>query len=150
MALRSSVNRSTGFTPNKLMLGREVNIPADLMFPPKQKDPKGVEEYVTDLAGLIRKAHEVARNSLKTSQKAMKRNYDLRVLQRTYREGDLIYMLDIATTKGSCKKLSPPWKGPGIITRVITPSLFCVKLKNAEMTANHDRLKPCKERVIPR
>ena len=57
-------------------------------------------------------------------------------------------MLDTATTKGRCKRLSP-WKGPGIITLVITPSLFRVKLKNAEMTANHDRLKPCKDRVIP-
>lgn len=36
-AIRSSVNRSTGFTrftPNKLMLGREVNLPADLVFRP--------------------------------------------------------------------------------------------------------------------
>ena len=32
-ALRSSVNRSTGFTPNKMMLGREVNQPVDLLFP---------------------------------------------------------------------------------------------------------------------
>jgi len=27
-AMRASVNRSTGFTPNKLMLGREVTQPA--------------------------------------------------------------------------------------------------------------------------
>ena len=32
-ALRATVNRSTGFTPNRLMLGREVNCPADLLFP---------------------------------------------------------------------------------------------------------------------
>ena len=32
--IRSSMNRSTGFTPNKLMLGREVNLPADLVFRP--------------------------------------------------------------------------------------------------------------------
>ena len=32
-ALRSSVNRNTGFMANRLMLGREVNIPAYLMLP---------------------------------------------------------------------------------------------------------------------
>ncbi len=32
-ALRSAVNRNTGYTANKLMLGREVNVPAYLMFP---------------------------------------------------------------------------------------------------------------------
>ena len=32
-ALRSSVNRHTGFTANRLMLGREIRIPAEIMFP---------------------------------------------------------------------------------------------------------------------
>lgn len=32
-ALRSCKNRSTGFTPNMVMLGREVNQPVDLTFP---------------------------------------------------------------------------------------------------------------------
>ena len=36
-AMRSTVNRSTGFTPNMLMLGREINLPSDLMFPIKEK-----------------------------------------------------------------------------------------------------------------
>ena len=31
-ALRFSVNRHTGFTPNMLMLGREINQPVDFMF----------------------------------------------------------------------------------------------------------------------
>ncbi|KAK3084611.1 hypothetical protein FSP39_016239 [Pinctada imbricata] len=31
-ALRSSVNRQTGFTANKLMLGREVNVPASILM----------------------------------------------------------------------------------------------------------------------
>ena len=35
-ALRSAVNRNTGFTPNRLMLGREVNIPATLMYKPPE------------------------------------------------------------------------------------------------------------------
>ena len=90
------------------MLGREVNIPAELMFPPKQKDPQGTEEYVNDLAVQIRKAHEMARKTLKTIQRAMKRSYDLRILQRTYREDYLVYMLNTTTAKGRCKKLSPP------------------------------------------
>ena len=38
-ALRTAVNQNSGFTANKLMLGREVNTPADLLYPdPKQGD----------------------------------------------------------------------------------------------------------------
>ena len=39
MAIRSTVNRQTGFTPNFLMLGREVLQPIDLML-----NPGGEEE----------------------------------------------------------------------------------------------------------
>jgi hypothetical protein len=31
-AIRSSVNRHTGMTPNKMMLGREINLPSELIF----------------------------------------------------------------------------------------------------------------------
>ena len=30
--IRTTVNRSTGFTPNRMMLGREVMMPLDLML----------------------------------------------------------------------------------------------------------------------
>ncbi|VDI62765.1 Hypothetical predicted protein [Mytilus galloprovincialis] len=44
-AMRSSVNRSTGYTPNKLMLGRETNQPADLMFG-SQSEKEGLRKIV--------------------------------------------------------------------------------------------------------
>ena len=80
----------------------------------------------------------------------MKRDYDLRILQRSYEEGDLVYLLDTASVKGKCKKLCSPWKGPAVITCKISGSLFRVKLKNAIFVVNHDRLKPCKDRQVPR
>ena len=49
-AIRSSVNRSTGFTPNMLMLGREINGPLALIFPgPDPNETSSSEQYVTDL-----------------------------------------------------------------------------------------------------
>ena len=42
MAIRSTVNRQTGFTPNSLMLGRELLQPIDLML-----NPGGEEERIT-------------------------------------------------------------------------------------------------------
>ena len=36
--IRSSVNRSTGLSSNQMMLGRKVNSPVDLVFPPVQED----------------------------------------------------------------------------------------------------------------
>jgi transposase InsO family protein len=150
-ALRSSVNRSTGFTANKLMLGREVNTPSTLMFPMVGgKHSISVEDYVQNLQQEITKAHEVARSKLKTSLKRMKRNYDLRILTRTYEEGDAVYVLDTATIKGKCKKLTAPWKGPGVIEKKISAFIYRVKMKNSIFVTNHDRLKPCRDRQLPK
>ena len=150
-ALRSSVNRQTGYTPNKLMLGREINIPANLVFANSAavSETKDMAQYVQDLEQAITSAHELARDKLQTSQETMKRNYDLQVLVKTYKVGDLVYLLDSATMKGKCKKLQQQWKGPGIILNKITPYLFRVKFPVAIMTANHDRLKVCKDREVP-
>lgn len=46
-ALRSAVNRHSGFTANKLMLGREVNTTASLMYrSPMQESPVNLDTYV--------------------------------------------------------------------------------------------------------
>jgi len=79
----------------------------------------------------------------------MKRNYGVRVLERLYEVGDLVYILDRAVLKGKCRKLCAPWKGPGIVVSRISPSLYRLQLKNAVFVANHDRLKPCKDRILP-
>ena len=112
---RGSVNRSTGFTPNMLMLGREVNTPAQLMFPNGMEKHEDYGEYVSGLMKTMENAHECARSTLKTSLKRMKRNYDLHVLLRPYAEGDIVYLLDMASVKGKSRKLLVPWKGPVLI-----------------------------------
>lgn len=151
MAIRASVNRSTGFTPNKLMLGREVNTPAQLMFPNARAErPEEYGEYVSKLLLNMEKAHTVARDTLKESLKRMKRNYDLKVLLRPYAEGDVVYLLDSASTKGKSRKLSSPWKGPAIILNKLSAYIYRVKLRKAIFVVNHDKMMPCRDRDLPK
>ena len=56
-ALRASVNRQTGFTANRLMLGREVNMPAHLMFPLAGEKSQNPGNYVGKLTANLQKAH---------------------------------------------------------------------------------------------
>ena len=56
------------------MLGREVNTPADLLYPaPKQGDTVDLEAYVVDLE---QTAHKTARGRLSTSEERMMWDYD--------------------------------------------------------------------------
>ena len=147
--MRSAVNRSTGLTANKLMLGREVNVPVYLMFPNRFAKPVAVDEYVAALMNNIQTAHNAARSILEDSLKRMKRHYDVRILEHVYQEGDLVYLLDTAVKKGQSKKLSPSWKGPALGVKKISASLYRVKSRKAFLVVNHDRLKQHKDRTIP-
>ena len=50
-ALRASVNGQTGLTPDKMTLGREVNVPVDMNFPlyKENKDSKTQEQCAAKL-----------------------------------------------------------------------------------------------------
>ena len=74
---------------------------------PESRGDHDIGEYVAELEESIRESHEVARKTLRTSQERMKRDYDLRVNVRSYSVGDCVYILDTATVKGKCRKLSP-------------------------------------------
>jgi hypothetical protein len=65
---------------------------------------------VWELQTAIEGAHRVARETLKQSQKRMKRDYDVKVRVKELKLGDLVYQLDTATVKGKTRKLSPSWK----------------------------------------
>ncbi|XP_071494072.1 uncharacterized protein [Diadema antillarum] len=80
----------------------------------------------------------------------MKRDYDLRVFSREYQGGDRVYVLDTATVKGQRRKLSPSWKGPGVVIERLTPYLYRVKMGNKMFVTNHDGLKECRDRDIPK
>ena len=134
-----------------LMLGREVTMPVDLVFPgPEPIDDLDYEDYLTKLVKHIQTAHEIARDKLKTSQSVSKRDYDLKAFTRSFCRGDAVYVLDTAVPKGKCAKLRPQWKGPGLVVRKITDFLYEVWLRKKLETINHDRMKPCNDRNLPK
>ncbi|GFR82442.1 Pol polyprotein [Elysia marginata] len=149
-ALRASINRQTGFTPNRLMLGRETVQPIHLFYPSANAlVPQQPEEYLYRLEEAFREAYKSAREILNTGLKRAKRDYDMRLHLQSFKVGDPVYVLDSATLKGVCRKLSMPWKGPGVVTQVFTPYLFRVKFRSSSATLNHDRLKLCTDTVLP-
>jgi hypothetical protein len=133
-----------------MMLGRQIGLPAELMFrsPGNSGQPEG-DQYVGELQTAIEGANRVARETLKQSPKRMKRDYDVKVRVKELKLGDLVYQLDTATVKRKTRKLSPPWKGPGVVIERFTPYLYKIKLKRVIITANHDRLKLCQDREVP-
>ena len=78
----------------------------------------------------------------------MKQDYDLKTYFQAYEEGGFVYILDTATVKGKCRKLSSSRKGTGIVIKKLSPYLYRVKTKATVMVASHDRLKKCADKEI--
>uniref|UniRef100_A0A3Q2QXS5 Integrase catalytic domain-containing protein n=1 Tax=Fundulus heteroclitus TaxID=8078 RepID=A0A3Q2QXS5_FUNHE len=150
-AYRSAQNSSTGFSPNMLMLGREVHQPQELWLGLaertwSEKDPL---EYVHDLEKTLGEVHDMARQHLRGAQLRQKRTHDLRAKECSYNIGDLVYVKDNTKKLGFSPKLQPPWKGPCIIKAQLGPVLYEILTQRDKKVMHHDQLKPYTSDVIP-
>ena len=145
-AYRSTVHPATGFTPNKLMLGREVNLPVDLLYPrPSTEDYPEVHEYVSTLRDRMEECYDIARKCLKKAAERQGRHYDTRINENIYSPGDLVYKRSPMQ-----KKLQKPWEGPLVVMKCLGGSVYRLSDKKKAQVLHHDRLKPYNSEFIPR
>nr|KAG5699813.1 hypothetical protein BaRGS_013533 [Batillaria attramentaria] len=148
-AIRSTENRSTGFTPNFLMLGREVNTPLQLMVGAREGPKGSTADYVASLQASMERAHLLARKNLGQQQQRQKKAYDLRASHTSYEVGDIVSEINSAAKVGESRKLAPIWKGPYLVTDVVSPILVRVKGRSRERIVHTDRLRLCRDRTLP-
>ena len=155
-AYRSCEHETTGYTPNRLMLGREVFLPIQLTLGSLPQDSNNeacvVNEYVADLQDKMHDTFVHVREHLQKAQNTQKRDYDSRIAVNNYAVGDMIYVLDSTKVVGLSPKLcSNRWKGPQLVTRKISELLFEVKASEKGKTKilHHNRLKPYHGDDIP-
>ena len=148
MAYRSSVHESTGFSPSLLMLGREIELPVDLLFGPNPNS-KSYEEnkegnYLEDLTATLWDVHAIARDKMRDASDRQKKQYDHKIFARQYSVGDAVWVFNPSKTKGRSPKLQCHWLGPYRITEVYTDLVYKIKRSpdSKETIIHHDRLKP--------
>ena len=91
-AYRSSVQESTGCTPNLMTFGRENILPMDLMYPCKREEsPACSHEYVQWIREVMQAAHNFARQHMKQAMARQKKNYDRSTLDREFPIGTWVW-----------------------------------------------------------
>ena len=133
MSYRSAVHESTKQTPAKLMFGREVNLPLDLLFgrPPNEK-VKSVDDYVEMLEKRLENVYEFARIRTRVASDRMKRRYDVGASDDTFKAGDLVWVYNPKRRKGLSPKLTCDWEGPCVIVKQINELLYRVRKSNRD------------------
>lgn len=88
-AFRSTVHKSTGYTPNYLTLSREVNTAIDIAVTDKPSQQyKEINDYVDSLQNILYKAYGLVRQNLHNAVTVNKHKYYVGTWLEVFKEGD--------------------------------------------------------------
>ena len=109
-AYNSTINKTTGYSPMKLMFGRESRLPIDLVFQVRQdKLPRQThEQFVQDWQTAMQEAVKVARENITKSAQYNKRYYDKRAKAVEIVVGDMVLVKNVRERSGG--KLKSYWE----------------------------------------
>ena len=152
LAYRSAVHESTGFSPNMMMLGREVRLPVDLLYgrPPNTSNDHNLPEYIAKQAERIEKVYEFARANLQIASESQKKQYDHRTTKSGFAVNDKVWIYHSIRKKGVSTKLQDKWEGPFVIEERINDVLYRIKnMPSRRADVVHvDKLKPYNENTM--
>ncbi|GFW30785.1 retrovirus-related Pol polyprotein from transposon 412 [Trichonephila clavipes] len=92
LVYRSAVHETTSYSPSQMLFGRDLRLPADLLFSRPPDTALAPEEYVEKLQARMEKIHHVARERIGMASKKMKTRYDARATRRDPHEGDKLFL----------------------------------------------------------
>lgn len=122
---RATVHASTGVTPAMLMLGREIRLPIDIVFPPSSEPlADSYPQYVINLEQRLLLASQYARNHLRLSWEAMSTAHQVSKRVVPIDVTRQVFVFNPSLPKGVSPKLARLWRGPYTVVEEISPYLF--------------------------
>ena len=126
--LRTTPNRSTGYTPFFMVYGAEAILPSDLIHDaPRVRlyEEQEAEQSRQDDLDALDEERDVARARSSFYQQQVRRYQNREVRTKAYNVGDLV--LRRHPDKPGQHKLSAPWDGPFIIDKVLTGGAYRIR-----------------------
>ena len=125
-AYRASPHESTGFSPNKLFLGREVRMPLDLVMglPSVEFQCENINEFVEKLQEQMASAYAIAREHLGVAAQRRKTTYDICLRQQQFTVGDWVWYWYPRRYPLKSPKWQKGYTGPYLVVRKNEPVNF--------------------------
>ena len=127
MSYRCTVHESTGFTPNLLMLGKEINLPIHIIYGTVDEERRSAGAYLASLLQLMEESFQTVRENIKGAQKHYKESYDKRIHGPGYKEGDKVWIYLPFPRPGFPAKFHRKWEGPYVIDKKINEQTYVVQ-----------------------
>ena len=144
-AYRASRHDSTGYSPNRLVLGRETRMPVDIIYGTAEEEPVvDYDSYVGALQEKLVSAYEEVRKELRTAAQKYKRQYDIKVRPHRYMVGQWVYYFNPRKYAGKQDKWLRKFDGPFLVIATPTPVNVVIQRSSRAkpMTVHLDKVKP--------
>ena len=152
LAYNTSVHESTGFTPYRLMFGREAILPLDAVLKLETSPPQGggqsYPDYVVQQKKQLEETERLARENLKRAQKTQKAYYDTKCHGQRFHVGDRVWYRN--RTRSRRKKFLKPWCGPWKVVTALSDVTYRIEEERRKASERRRRkvvhfnyLKPC-------
>jgi transposase InsO family protein len=129
MYYRATVHSSTGVSPALLMLGRELNLPVDVVFPCKAAGTsESIPEYADELKEKLEVASEFARKHLELTWERMQSQAPVSRNAKSLDLTEEVYVFSPVLKNGVTPKLTSFWRGPFTIAEQLSPYLYRVRV----------------------
>ena len=153
LAYRSQVSKTTGFSPYKLLMGREPRLPAEaeLNVPPSKARSSSTAEYFDRLRESLRVFHESALRRSGARHSINKRAYDQRLNELEFSVGETVRLHRAVVPRGQYYKFLRPYKRAVVIDK-LGPLNYRVRPEGAHktITVHHNRLAKVHPSPAPR
>ena len=143
-AYNSTVSSSTGFSPNQLLFGRELNSLIDIQMPAKPEEvpkPSCPLLYTQWLQSSLQTCQQAARENIDRAYARQNRNADEKLKPHIlhFTKGQFVWYF----YKPLDSKLELPWTGPYLITRMLSPHTAEIQRSadSPKQIVNTDKLK---------
>ena len=146
-AYRSAVHEATGYSPNMLILGREMHAPLDLTVKVPSDAETNSDTYVDQILEQFYQSYRQTRESLQTRTLVNKRYYDISTKKTCeYTPGTWVWYYKPKHVSGTAQKWERYFTGPYRIMRQLGPvNLVLQSSANAQPFVKHiDKVKPYK------
>ena len=144
MAYRSTTHETTGFSPNSLMLGREVCTPLDVMYEvPSSIRPVPQNEWVWQLQERLENAHKLVRANTSQSMVRQKHYHDRKLNWGQFCVNDVVYVYFPRTKSGQSPKFTSYWRGPFKIIKKLSDVTYMVNcgIRGSNQVIHVDRIR---------
>ena len=118
-AYRGAKHATTGFSPHELVYGRQMRDTVDILAEQWKNDESSednVTTYLRKVQERFQRMKELVNENEEHSKQEMKKWYDRKARQRSFREGDQVLVL----LPSKSNKLLTDWMGPYTITKRIS------------------------------